>query len=42
MSEHRLAIDFEAFVELEVGAGDDLLQFGLALGERQLPDIATV
>ena len=34
--EHFLAIDLEAFAELDVGPGDDLLQFG------RLPEIAPV
>ena len=40
--EHRLAVDLEGFAELDVGAGDDLLEFGLTLVQRQLPQIATV
>jgi hypothetical protein len=32
----------EAFAELDVGVGDDLLQFGLAPDQRLLPDAATV
>ena len=40
--EHLAAVDLEAFAELDVGAGDDLLQFGLALEQRQLPDIPAV
>src|ERR1700756_4722831 len=34
--EHRLAVDLEAFAELDVGAGDDLLQFGVASRQRLL------
>jgi hypothetical protein len=40
--EHRPAVDLEGFAELDVGAGDDLLELGLALVERHLPDVATV
>ena len=40
--EHLLAVDLEAFAELDVGAGDDLLQFGLAPEQRQLPEVAAV
>ena len=40
--EHFLAVDPEAFAELDVGPGDDLLQFGLPLEQRHLPDIAAV
>ena len=41
--EHFLAIDLEAFAELDVGPGDDLLQFGrLPLEQRHLPEIAPV
>ena len=40
--EHRLPIDFEAFAELDVCAADDLLEWGLALMERQLPEVSTV
>jgi hypothetical protein len=35
-------VDLEAFAELDVGAGDDLLELGLALEERQLPEVAAV
>jgi len=35
-----LAVDLEGFAELDVGAGDDLLEFGLTLVERQLPQVA--
>ena len=42
MREHLAALDLEAFAELDVGAVDDLLQFGLALDQRQLPKIAAV
>jgi len=40
--EHLLAVDLEGFAELDVGAGDDLLEFGLTLVERQLPQVAAV
>ncbi len=40
--EHLASLDLEAFAELHVGAGDDLLQFGLALKERQLSDVSAV
>ena len=42
MSDHRVAVDLEAFAELDVGAGDDLLQSGRALEQRQLPDVAAI
>lgn len=42
MCEHRLAVNLEAFAELDVGAGDDLLELGLALVERHLPQVAAV
>ena len=36
VGEHLAAVDLEAFAELDVGAGDDLLQLRLALDQRQL------
>jgi hypothetical protein len=38
--EHRLAVVLEGLAELDVGAGDDLFELGLALGERQLPQVS--
>jgi hypothetical protein len=40
--EHLASLDLEAFTELDVRAGEDLLELGLALDKRQLPEIATV
>jgi hypothetical protein len=40
--EHLATVDLEAFAELDVGASDDLLQFCLALKERQLSELAAV
>jgi hypothetical protein len=40
--EHRVAVDLEAFAELHIGACNDLLELGLALRQRQLPEVATV
>jgi hypothetical protein len=42
VDEHLAAVDLETFAELDVGAADDLLQFGLALSERQLSEVAAV
>lgn len=39
---HLLAVDFEAFAELDVGPADDLLEQGLALDQRQLPKVVTI
>jgi hypothetical protein len=36
---HLWSIDLEALAELDVGAVDDLLQVGLALDQRQPPQI---
>src|SRR5438477_6394290 len=40
--EHLAPLDLEAFAELHVGPGDDLLQFGLALEELQLSQVSAV
>jgi hypothetical protein len=40
--EHRLAVDLEAFAELDVGVGDYLLEQSLALNQRQLPQVSAV
>src|SRR5665213_65116 len=40
--EHRMAVDLKGFAELDFGAGDDLLELGLAPVKRQLPQIAAV
>jgi hypothetical protein len=37
--EHLLAVDLEAFAELDVGAVDDLPQMRLALDQRQLSKV---
>jgi hypothetical protein len=39
---HRLAVDLEAFAELDTGAGNYFLELRLALHQWQLPQIATV
>lgn len=40
--EHLAAFNLKAFAELDLGAVDDLLEFGLALQEWQLPEVAAV
>jgi hypothetical protein len=40
MREHLATLELEALAELDVRAGDDLLQFGLAADERFLPDVS--
>jgi hypothetical protein len=40
--EHLAPLDLEAFAELHVGSGDDLVQFGLALNEWQLSEVSAV
>jgi hypothetical protein len=40
--EHCLAVDLEGLAELDGGASDDFLQFGLALEQRELPQVATI
>ena len=42
MRVHLAAVDLEALAELDVGAGDQLLQMRLALDQRQLPQIVAV
>jgi hypothetical protein len=37
-----MAVNLEGFAELDVGTGDDFLQFDLAPVERQFPEVATV
>jgi len=39
VGEHLVPVDLEAFAELDVGTGDDLLQGSLPLDERQLPKV---
>jgi type IV secretory pathway VirD2 relaxase len=42
MGEHVGPVDLEALGELDVDLGDQLFQMGLALDERQLPQIVAV
>lgn len=42
MREHLASLDLEALAELHVGLGNDLLELGLALKQRQLPEVLAV
>jgi hypothetical protein len=42
MREHLVACDLEALTELHCGAGDDLLQLGLALKQRQAAQVSPI
>src|SRR5712675_688931 len=39
---HLGAIDLEALAKLDLSLGNDFLEQGLALGQRQLPEVITV
>ena len=42
MREHLLAVDLEAFAELDVGIVNDLLQTHLALDQWQLSEVIAI
>ena len=42
MTPSKPTLHLQGFAELDVGAGDDLLEFGFAPVEWQLPQFATI